>query len=68
MIKKVWPGWYSVNIPVHRSSYADREAWCKSNIGFSDKDTWVFVEAGGSPGHFSFKDEKWAMMFLLRWS
>lgn len=69
MITKVWPGWYRIDDPVYTQQYAERERWCKDNIGFTDADTWVFQKphSGGGPGKFSFKDEKWALMYVLRW-
>jgi hypothetical protein len=69
MITRVFPGWYVVN----KSFYYPTEQlkWCKENIGFSDKDTWVFQTINDNPQatrHFSFKDEKWAQWFVLRWT
>lgn len=69
MITYCWPGWYRVDVPIYTNDVPKVVQWCKDNIGFSDKDTWVYQNSiSGSPGRFSFKDEKWALMFLLRWA
>ena len=68
MITHCWPGWYRVEIPIYTLDIPEREQWCKDNIGFSDKDTWVFQKTPMRTGHFSFKEEKWAVMFVLRWA
>jgi hypothetical protein len=69
MITKVFPDWYKVNIDILHHEVSEREQWCKDNIGFSDHDTWVYVRTRPMQhGHFSFKDEDWALMFALRWA
>ena len=71
MITKCWPGWYKVNIDyIHASDKSERIQWCKNNIGFTDHDTWVFqpLPSRVSHGNFLFKEEKWALMFVLRWT
>ena len=71
MITKAWPGWYKVNIDLpYESDKSERIKWCKENIGFTDHDTWVYQRTPTLPSHgyFCFKQEKWALMFVLRWS
>lgn len=69
MIKKVFPGWYMAELDIYHNMEAERTQWCKDNIGFTDHDTWVFYRHNEMlPGHFAFKQEKWAIMFVLRWS
>lgn len=69
MITRVWPGWYHVDIDIYDRQRLEREQWCRDNIGFSDHDTWVFQKNNHMlPGSFSFKQEKWALMFVLRWA
>jgi hypothetical protein len=62
MITLMFPGWYQVD----RTFYNPVEPmrWCKDKLGESDYYTWSLSDRG----KFSFKDEKWAMMFALRWS
>lgn len=66
MITRVFPGWYKVGIDIYDP--AEKKTWCKQHIGFSDHDTWVYQRPSRGPGHFSFKDEKWALMFALRFA
>lgn len=69
MIKRVFPGWYLVGLDINHQMEAERTQWCKDNIGFSDHDTWAFQRyTPAQPGHYAFKQEKWAIMFALRWS
>lgn len=64
MITSVWPGWYKVGLRVRGDlDYILKERWCLDNLGSSDHDTWSY-----SQYHFSFKDEKWALMFLLKFA
>ena len=66
MITKAWPGWYKVNKDFYYP--LEQVEWCRKNLGDSDYYTWVYQKELNRPGHFSFKEEKWAMMFVLRWS
>lgn len=71
MITKCWSGWHKVGIDIfNEKQKSEMMHWCKQNIGFTDHDTWVYQRTPHIPchGYFSFKDEKWAVMFALRWA